>query len=66
MQSLKILSDDKNQFRVRRHHLANKYVLHKEILGHTLGVMQTGFEILRHPNDPTFEDRSIEWTLSVE
>ena len=38
----------------------------KETLGRTLGVIQTGSQYQRNPSAPTFEERSIEWTLSIE
>ena len=38
----------------------------KEYLGRTRGVIQTGSQNQRNPNAPTFEKRSIEWTLSME
>ena len=57
LQLRKIQSDDKTQFRVRLHHLEHKYVL---------GVIQTGSHNQRNPNAPTCEERSIEWTVSME
>ena len=66
MQLRKIQSDDKIQFRVRLHHLANKYVLTSEKLGHALGVIQTRSQNQRNPNAPTSEERSVEWTLNIE
>ena len=63
MQLRKIQSDDKTQYRVRLHHIANKYVLK---MGLTLGVIQTGSQNQRNPNAPKFEARSIEGTLSME
>ena len=48
------------------HHLANKCVLRTEKLRPTLGVIQTGFQNQRNAKSPTFEDRSLEWTLSME
>ena len=35
-------------------------------LGRALGVIQTGSQSQRNPNAPTFEERPIEWTLSME
>ena len=32
----------------------------------TLGLVQTGSQNQRNSNAPTFDDRSIEWTLSME
>ena len=66
MQLRQIQSDDKTQFRVRLHHLANRYVLKRETLGPTLGLSQTGSQNQGSPNDPTEEERSIERTLSME
>ena len=60
MQLRKIQSDTKTQFRVRRHHLANKHVPKREIWGPTLGFIQTGSQNQRTPNAPTFGERSIE------
>ena len=40
--------------------------LEKEKLGPTLGVMQTGSKNQRNQYAPNFEERSIEWTLSME
>ena len=37
-----------------------------EKLGPTLGVLQTGSQIQQNPNAPTFEEGSVEWTLSME
>ena len=51
---------------MRHHHLANKYVHIRETKGPTLGVIQTGSQNQRNPNAPRFEERSIEWTLSME
>ena len=56
-------SCDKTQFRVRLHHLAIRYCLKREKLGHTLGVIQTGSQNRRHASAPTFEERLIDWTL---
>ena len=39
---------------------------HKGKSGPTLGVMQTRSQNQRNPNAPTFEERSIGWTLSTE
>ena len=67
MQLRKFQSDAKTQYRLRLHHLANKYVLtRKEKLGPPLVVIQTRSQNQRNPNAPTFEDRSIEWTSSME
>ena len=40
MQLQKVRPDDKAQFRVRRNHLANRYVLKRETLGPVLGLIQ--------------------------
>ena len=48
------------------HHLGNKYVLKRENLGFAVGVIQTGSQNPRNPNVPTFDERSIEWTLSMK
>ena len=61
----KIPSDDKTQHRVRLHHFA-EITFSKGNLGPTLGVIQTGSQNKRNPNSPTFEERCIEWTLSME
>ena len=59
-------SNDKTQFRVRLRHLANKFVLkgknwdlHLESSRQDLKVGE--IQTLQH-----FEDKSIEWTLSME
>ena len=36
------------------------------IWDNTLGVLQTGSQNHQNPNAPTFEEGSIEWTLSME
>ena len=66
IQPRKNQSDDKTQYRVRRHHSSNMYVLKRDNLGPTFGVIQTGSQNQRTPNAPTCEERSFEWTLSVE
>ena len=53
-------------FRARLHHLANRYVLKRENLGPTLGVIQTGSATHRNAKAPTFEEISIELTLHME
>ena len=63
MQLRQLQSDDKTRFWVRLHDLANKYVLKREILGRALGIIQTGSQNQQNPNAPTFEERSVEWTL---
>ena len=45
---------------------STKFKAPKGYLGRTLGVMQTGSQHQRNPNAPTFEERSIEWTLNME
>ena len=50
-------SDDKTQFRVRLHHLANSY-FHLRV--------QIGSQNQRNPNAPTFGERSIEWILRMK
>ena len=68
MQLQKVQSDVKTQYRVRVDHLrtANRYVLTREKLGPTLGVIQTGSHNQRKPNAPTFEERSIDRTLCMQ
>ena len=41
-------------------------VFSKVQLGRTHGDIQTGSQNQRNPNAPTFEEKSIEWTLSME
>ena len=55
----------KTQFRVRLHHLANKYVLKREKPRPTPGVSLTRSENQRNPTAPTFGERAIEWTLRM-
>ena len=62
----KVQSDDETQVRVRFHHLANKYILQSENWDQRFGVIQIGSEHLQNPKAPTFEERSIEWTLTME
>ena len=57
----KILSDDKTQYSSYEHIRAQR-----KKVGPTLGVIQTGSQNQRHPNSPTFEERSFECTLSME
>ena len=61
MQLLKIMSYDKTHFRVRL-----QVCSEKGKLGPALGVIQAGSQSQRHPNAPTFEDRSIERTSRME
>ena len=56
----KIQSDSNTQYRVKLHHLANKYVLKRQKLGPTHGAIQTRPQNQRNPNALTFEERSIE------
>ena len=53
MQLWRIESDDKTHFRVRLHHLANRYYL-------------KGNNRDLHLEVPTFEESSVEWTLHME
>ena len=67
MQLRKIQSDAKTQYRLRLHHLAKKNVLtRKKIWDLHLESSRPGSHNQRNPNAPTFEDRSIEWTSSME
>ena len=50
----------------QHHHLANKNVLRKGKLGLTPRVIKTGFQNQRNPSAPTFQERSLEWTWSME
>ena len=56
-----IQCDNNTHYRVKLHHIANKYVLKIQKLGPTLGAIQTRPQNQRNPNAPTFEERSIEW-----
>ena len=56
----------RTHFRVRQNNLGIRHVLKKGNWGPTLGVIQTGSQNQRNPNAPTFEERSVEWTLSMK
>ena len=58
--------DDKTQCRVRLHHLANKHVLRRKNWDFHLEPIQTRSQNQQDPKAPAFEERSIEWTLSME
>ena len=57
-------SDNKTKFRVRLHHVANEYVLKREKM--ETYTWSHPDQNQRNPNAPSFEERSIEWTLNMK
>ena len=62
----KIQSYDKTQFRVRLHHLANRYVLKRKMGAHLWSHPDRFKKKQRNPSAPTFGERSIEGALRME
>ena len=58
--------NDERQMQLREIQSDDKYVLKREKLRPTLGVIQIRSQNQRNANAPTFDERSIEWTLSME